>query len=261
MKRYLGYLFTGHGFALKSLAVYKVDFGISVLAAALHDGATLLFLTAIFANLRELQGWTFSEMVFIWGFAVVMRNLPATVFDIYSYTPGSIRMGTMDRVFVRPQPMLLQLATEAGLNVFAIGRVLVGAAAMITVLPSLSLPWWAGLYFPVALGGGILLMLGLNLLSVCFSFWFVNAQVIMSAVTWSSQFGQYPMAIFAWPLQFLFTWIMPYALAGFFPAAFLLRGEEYLFWGLIQPVWGVVFLAAGLLTWKVGLTKYQSTGS
>ncbi|MEZ4677057.1 MAG: ABC-2 family transporter protein [Caldilineaceae bacterium] len=62
--------------------------------------------------------------------------------------------------------------------------------------------------------------------------------------------------LFAWPLQFLLTWIFPVAMMGFFPAAFLLRGDEYRF-AVLLTSWAFL-LAVALSVW---LRHYRSCGS
>lgn len=71
---------------------------------------------------------------------------------------------------------------------------------------------------------GVLIFFSVQLLMVCLSFWFINTVSLMQTMSWMCPFGQYPVTIFAPPLQFLFSWVLPDALTGFYPAAFVLRG-------------------------------------
>ncbi len=48
---------------------------------------------------------------------------------------------------------------------------------------------------------------------------------------------------------------------GFYPAAFLLRGDAYRLYGLLAPLMGLVLLGLALFVWRVALGHYQSTGS
>jgi ABC-2 type transport system permease protein len=59
----------------------------------------------------------------------------------------------------------------------------------------------------------------------------------------------------------MLTWIFPFALIGFYPTAFLLRGEAYRLYGLLALAIGWVFLGLALLFWRVAIRHYQSTGS
>jgi ABC-2 type transport system permease protein len=248
---------------LKAWSQYRADFAITFVASILHDGSTLVFLAVIFANIPQLAGWSFHEMLLIWGLAVTARNLANSFFDVPHRVYGYIRRGDMDRLLVRPVSPLFQIAGESGITLTALGRVLVGVAAILIALAALQdqVPWWAALYLPLTILSGTLIMFSMQLLLSCLSFWFINTVSVLQTTTWMYQFGQYPVSIFALPLQFLFTWVLPYAMMGFYPAAFLLRGAEYRMYGLLAPLMGFGFFGVSQLVWRVAIRRYQSTGS
>jgi ABC-2 type transport system permease protein len=263
MAHYLDLYLTYVRFAFKSVAQYRADFAIAFVASILHDGSTLVFLAVVFANIPKLAGWSFDEMLLIWGLAVTARNLANTFFDIPHRIYGYVRRGDMDRLLVRPLSPLLQIAGESGITLMALGRALIGIVAILTALAALrtGVPWWAALYLPLVVISSTLLFFSVQLLLSCLSFWFINTVSVLQTVTWMNQFGQYPVTIFALPLQFLFTWVLPYAMLGFYPTAFMLRGGEYRLYGLLAPLMGFCFFGASLLVWRVAIRRYQSTGS
>ncbi len=261
MRGDIRYLMTCHMLKLKAIGSYKLDVTIGIVAAFLHDAATLLFLSVIFTNIRQLQGWSFHEMIFIWGFAVVTRNIGYTVFDIIAYAYLFIGRGEMDRALVRPRPILLQIAGMGGFNTFSIGRTIIGIAAIVISLQGIHLQWWAFAYLPAAVVCAAMLQFGLVLIIVCISFVTVQTMSLYGAIAWLSQFGQYPVDIFSPVLQFIFIWVIPYAMMGFIPAAFLLRGSQYMLLGLLQPAVGIAFFSLSMLTWRAALKRYSSTGS
>jgi len=246
---------------LKAWSQYQADFAISFVSSSLHDGATLIFLTGVFANIHQLEGWSFEELLLIWGLAVITTNLANGLFDVPHRIHGYIRHGALDRLLVRPPALLFQIAGESGFTLPALGRVVIGMAAILTVLPELQLPWWGMLYLPLAIVGGVLTMFSVQLLVACLNFWFISAQSLLTTVTWMNRYGQYPVSIFALPFRLLLTWVLPYAMMGFYPAAFLLRRGAYRLYGLLAPLTGLVFFGMALLTWRVALRRYQSTGS
>ena len=261
MVYYLDLYLTYFRLVLKAWSQYRADFAISLVTSMLHDGSTLLFLSVIFANIHQLEGWSFSEMLLIWGLAVITRNLANGLLDVPHRIHSYIWRGDLDRLLVRPPAPLFQIAGENGITLPALGRVLVGVAAILTVLPELQLPWWGVLYLPLVIVSGTLIMFSLQLLLACLSFWFTNVNSLLSTVTWMNQFGQYPVTIFDLPLRLLFTWVLPYAMMGFYPAAFLLRGNEYRLYGLLAPLIGFIFLGLSLSFWRWAIRHYQSTGS
>ena len=123
------------------------------------------------------------------------------------------------------------------------------------------LPWWTVFYLPLTVISGMLIMFSVQLLLACLTFWFVNTFSLMQTIAWMNQFGQYPVTILALPLRFLLTWVLPYAMMGFYPAAFLLRGGEYRLYGLLAPPMGLLLFGLSLLVWRASVRRYQSTGS
>ena len=250
-------------FTWKSRAQYRVGFAVTLVCSIIGTGAQLAFLTLIFANVRQLEGWSFDETLLIWGLMVTATNLANSLLDVPHRIHFYVRSGGMDRLLVRPLALLFQIAGENGITLQALSRVLIGVAAILTALVTLHdrLPWWTALYLPLTLVSGMFIMFSVQLLLACLTFWFVNTFSLMQTVTWMNQFGQYPVTILALPLRFLFTWVIPYAMMGFYPAAFLLRGDEYRLYGLLAPLMGFVLLGLALLVWRWAIRHYQSTGS
>ena len=54
---------------------YKVDFVVGVLGVFLTQGLNLLFLNVIFQHIPSLEGWTFQEIAFIYGFSLIPKGL------------------------------------------------------------------------------------------------------------------------------------------------------------------------------------------
>ena len=60
---------------LKRLMEYKVDFVVGVLGVFLTQGLNLLFLNVLFQHIPSLEGWTFQEIAFIYGFSLIPKGL------------------------------------------------------------------------------------------------------------------------------------------------------------------------------------------
>ncbi len=248
---------------LKSMSQYRSDFLIMATSALIHDGATLLFIDVIFNNVRDIQGWSFYEVVFIYGLMITTRSVWNSFLDVPHRIHWYVRQGSLDGLLVRPPSVLFQIATQSGYNPSAFGRIVVGVVAILIALRGLDVTvasWWA-IYVPLVVISGALLMFGAYMMLACLSFWFTNVHSLLATVAWCAQLGQFPATIYALPIRFVLTWVLPFAMLGFYPAAFLLRGNEYRVYGLVAPLMGVVFLGLGLLTWRYAIRHYQSTGS
>jgi len=123
--------------------------------------------------------------------------------------------------------VLFQLAGASGLNPTSSGRVVISIVVIVIAVREhgATVAWWWALYLPAVVISGVMLTLELYLLLECRGFWFTNVQSLLTNVHLISQLGQLPVTIFGPVLQFGLTWIFPFAMIGFYPVAFLLRGE------------------------------------
>lgn len=248
---------------IKALAQYRADLAIMIGAAALHEGSLLLFIGVIFSNIQQLQGWSFAEVLMIYGLMTTTNSLWNVLLDVPHRISGYIQRGNLDYLLVRPASVLFQIAGESGMNPSASGRAAIGIAVILIAVRQEGVigAWWWALYLPAVVVSGVLLLFSLYLLMACLSFWFTSANSLLTTVAWTAQFGRFPITIFSPALQFLCTWIFPMAMIGFYPMAFLLRGEAYRVYGLLALAMGWLFLGLAVAFWRIAIRHYQSTGS
>jgi ABC-2 type transport system permease protein len=108
---------------------------------------------------------------------------------------------------------------------------------------------------------------GINLAIATSSFWFIRNDtlrwVIMSL---EQEFSRYPISIYQRGVRVILAFVLPFAFMNYFPATFLLHKHEdglHLnpIVGLFTPVVGACVLAAAYAFWRIGLNRYQGTGS
>src|SRR5439155_5867823 len=129
---------------VKTLAQYRADVAIMIGAAAVQEGATLLFIGIIFSNIQQLQGWTFAEVLMTWGLMTITSGLWNVTLDVPHRIHWYIRLGDLDYLLVRPTGILFQIAGTSGLNPTSIGRVVVGIAALVIAVreQGIAIEWW-----------------------------------------------------------------------------------------------------------------------
>lgn len=66
---------------LKQIMEYKVDFVVGVLGVFLTQGLNLLFLSVLFQHIPSLEGWTFEQIAFIYGFSLIPKGIDHLFFD------------------------------------------------------------------------------------------------------------------------------------------------------------------------------------
>src|ERR1700720_4325375 len=98
----------------KARLEYRLDFFSSVFASFLGTAAAFGFLLIVFSRVPAVKGWTFEEMVFLYGFSLV----PLGIFNVFSwnlyqFADRYLIEGRFDRVLLRPVASIFQVLFES----------------------------------------------------------------------------------------------------------------------------------------------------
>lgn len=76
----------------------------------------------------------------------------------------------------------------------------------------------------------------------------------------TNDFAKYPVKIYNIFVKTAITYILPFALTAYYPAIYLLRGENL--WSLpVTVLVSLVLFGISQLIWHKGLRAYESAGS
>lgn len=263
MRRHLTLLRAYFAQYVKVRVAYRGDFLIglatSIVATALGFG----FLLILFTKIPRLAGWTFPEALFLYGFGLIPFGLFNVLsLNIYEFGNTYIIEGKFDRVLLRPISSLFQVLFEA-FRIESLHEVITGTLAVWWASRRLGIHWtYPGLALLVlfALCGAVIYVSVFALLS-CVSFWYEDRIGVHPPVYNLIAFGRYPLNIYSQLIQFLLSWIIPFAFASFYPSARLLGRPEMRNLPLLAPVVAAACFSLLLYTWNRGLRQYSSTGS
>src|SRR5438445_7866946 len=98
----------------KARLEYRADFFSSVLASFLGTLAAFGFLLIVFSRVPAVKGWSFPEMVFLYGFSLIRLGI-FNVFswNLYLFADRYLIEGRFDRVLLRPVSSIFQVLFEA----------------------------------------------------------------------------------------------------------------------------------------------------
>lgn len=242
---------------------YKFDFILGNIAAILGQVVGIAFVWVIFQRIGDLNGWSLSQIMLIYGLAALPHSLTALFFNGPWSLNHYIQMGEFDRFLIRPaNSLFLLLSDEAGIH--SLGNFASGAIIIILASQELHLTWTPArlAFLLLVVLCGTLLCISINLITATLSFWFTGSG---SSITFLVQrlrdFSRYPLDIYALPIQLLLTWLIPFAFTSFFPAAFLLGREEYNGFVYLIPLVSTGFFGLAYGFWQLGLGRYESTGN
>ena len=134
--RHLEIFFAYLGQLLKARMEYRFDFLVDVTTTLLRQGVDLAFLAVLFTKIPRLAGWSFHEVVFIYGFFTLVFSLYNASFLslVAVLAPRFILQAELDRVLTRPLGSLYQVFLETlrplDLNGAVLGAVLMMYAAL-----------------------------------------------------------------------------------------------------------------------------------
>jgi len=241
---------------------YRGDFALHALGDLLVAGIAIVFLVSLFSHIPHIRGWSFPEILFLWGMGEVSTGLFFVLFQgLWALNQQYLLRGEMDRVLLRPLDPYGQIMVDH-LNLEDLPIVLLGLAMIgwaLPGLPAFSLAQW--LLLPLFLLCGVLVLAGTLTLFSCLGFLIHHRGTAIGVVYQASAFNRYPLDIFPRPLQRLLTFVLPFAFIAFFPASWYLGRTEWLLGAAVQPLVGVGLFVGARWLWGRALRRYRSPGS
>jgi ABC-2 type transport system permease protein len=248
---------------LKMRLAYRVDFLIDMGANLFAMIVQLSILTAIFARIQSLRGWSFEQVLFIYGFSLLPLGLFNIVsINLYSFSEKYIAEGNFDRVLLRPVNPLAQILFES-FNISGLNEIVLGSGIMIYASVRLQIDF--GLLDIVALivlaVMASLIYTGVFLGLTSVSFWFEDRMGLAPPVYNIIRFSRYPVDIFSAAVRFFLTFVMPFAWVAFYPSTYFIGTGPFRRFSLLTPLVGVLVFWIAYTVWSRGVRRYASTGS
>lgn len=246
---------------------YRVSFLFQALGQFVITGIEFLGMWALFARFGRLDDWTLPEVALFYGVVNVCQAIADAMSTGFDKFELYVKNGDFDRVLLRPRGTVLQLAgVELALR--RVGRLGQGGIILLWAASSLDVSWTAAnvslLAFSIA--GGACLFFGIFVFQATICFWTIEGLEMVNILNYGGvESAQYPLSIYgAWFRRF-FTFVVPLACVCYFPMIAILGRMDALgsplWFQCVSPIAGVLFLLAMLRLWRVGVSRYTSTGS
>lgn len=242
---------------------YKADFFIAFFSSMAATVLGFGFILVLFSKIPKLQGWSFYEIFFLYGFSLIPLGLFNVIsWNLYEFGDLYIIQGRFDRLLLRPAHTLFQVIFEK-FRLESLQEVITGTVVIILSAKRLHLAW--GLtdtfWFLLMAFCGAVIYLAVFLILTAVSFWFEDRVGIVPPVFNMLTFGRYPLTIYNVFLQFLLSWIIPFAFASFYPTAHFLGRRAFAAYFYLVPVVAAAFFGLAVFVWNKGVENYSSTGS
>jgi ABC-2 type transport system permease protein len=262
MSRYLSLYLLFLSQRLKALLEYRANFIIGAASTIFLQASSILAIWVVMQKVPTLNGWTYDEILLVYGFITLAKSINHMFADnLWTLGRTYIRSGGFDRFLVRPIDPLFHLLADRFCQ-DGVGNFLVGVALVIKASISLHIHWsFLNLLMLLTnvISGG-LIFIALNLITCTAAFWIVDSVPVTRLVFDNHLFAQYPLTIYPKAINILLTWIIPYGLASFYPASYILgRDLGWVAW--LAPFVAALLLFLGYRFWQFGLRHYNSTGT
>lgn len=249
--------------AVKVWMEYRADFFIGALSTFTIQGASILFIAIVFRQIHQLNGWSFSQMLFIFGIANTGRSIHLLFFDnLWTLGWQYIKTGEFDRILIRPiNPLFHVIADRVQQD--GVGQFLLGLVILVESIRPANIHWTLLnlVMFGVMIVSSGFIFSAVNLFLATLSFWMVDSLPIMSAVFGLSDFARYPLSIYNKVIRIILTWIIPYAFTAFYPATYFFNDDGYRFVAALTPVVATLCCTIAYFFWTRGVRAYSSTGT
>ena len=247
----------------KILMQSKANFFIGVVCFIFSQISGILFLVLVFNQIPNLNGWSFYQILFIYGFAQIPRGIDHLLADqLWYFSRDTIVKGEFDRYLLRPLNPLFQLFAEK-LQLDAVGELIIGVVITTYSLSHLDIKITLinVLLFILVVLAGAIIYTSIKLFFASLSFWIKQSFPVLNIVYMFSDFTKYPTTIYGKGIRVILSFIIPFAFTAFIPASYFLNKGD-----IITAIVGtcIVAIVAFILSysvWIIGMRAYESSGN
>ena len=250
---------------LRERMQYRANFVITALLRAIMAIADFLIIAVILLRFRVIDGWDMYEVALLYGLVSIGNALYHVVGRELEQIEQYLVSGDFDALLVRPWPTLFTLLArrlELGRLGNGVQGIAVAAVGAVELARRGTLGGWEFAYLPlIPLTSGAII-LAVALATAAAGFWLIRTDELQVFTTYAPlTAAYYPLSIYpGWLRNMLYT-LIPMAFANYLPVRYLL-GKGGSPWVLLaSPAVGVLALMLAYRLWRIGETRYQSTGS
>lgn len=247
---------------IKSKMSYRADFIISMFGMVTTTIAGALSCWLIFQNFTSINGWTYEEMIFFYGFSLLAATPAQCLFDNNWNLRIVVYNGDFIKYCFRPINLFFYYMSEV-FDIKGLGQLGFGLFAVIYAWIKLQLPchFYTVLLFLVFVLAASLFEIAFLNASAAVCFWVMNSFYALQLSSQLRDYAKYPITIFKPVLRALFTFVIPIAFMAYYPSQIFLRPDNVPVLVWFTPVLGIFFFYLSYRIWMKGAMAYNGTGN
>ncbi|GIP33819.1 ABC transporter permease [Paenibacillus sp. J2TS4] len=250
--------------SIRSRMQYKFNFIFSSVMAAFINIVEFLLIAILLSKFGHIKGWSLYEVGYLYSVLILSRSIYRSLASDVHHIERYLVNGELDQLLIRPIPILLALMTQN--FTILLGEFLQGSIILIICIQGLMASGQMTLTaIPltiVIIVSGAVVLFTIGLVSATSGFWITRVRDLQNITEDATHTAaRYPLLLYPKWLQLLLVSILPVGLVNYVPALYILRGQFGPWLLILTTSLAALFLWLGLRLWRVGLSKYQSTGS
>lgn len=264
---YLGLYWTFIKISLKTMVEYRTETIIMGLAQIAGYFADFLVIAVMVSKFQTMGGWNAYEIMLLYAFNLLAYAVASLfLYRTCNNLAGQIRTGELDAILTKPTNPLMYLCTSGFVTGYW-AHILLSLVLMCFCFLKLGVAFTFSkiLLLILSIIGGALIQGAIILITTVPAFWTVKGDAIREIPWVARDFIQYPITIYHKAIQFLLTFVVPYAFISFFPLQYFLGKNDFSFFHpafqFLTPIVGIVLFFLAYRFWLYGLKHYNSSGS
>jgi ABC-2 type transport system permease protein len=183
---------------LKSRMQYRFDFFVSLVSMILGNVVSIVSLWIVMSNIPILSGWSFDQLLFIYGFSLIVQSPFQICFDHIWQLHTHIIQGTFIKYYFKPLQTLFYYLTET-IDLKGFGQLAIGISAFCIASKRIGLVWtpFKIIGFPLVAFGGSLVVTSIMLIAASSCFWIKDSTSVLSFIYNLSDNTRYPLDIYS----------------------------------------------------------------
>ncbi len=248
--------------SIKSKMHYRADFYISTIGMLATNLAGFLSFWIIFQSFKTINGWTYDEMLFLYGFSLLALTPSQVFFDNNWSLRFYIYSGDFVKYCFRPVNLFFYYISEE-IDLKGVGQFAFGAGTLLYAWNRIGLPVTIAsvAFLLLMLFSASLIMIAMMTASSGMGFRLMNSGMMMIFLFRFKDYAKYPMSIFRTGFQIVFTFLIPIGFIAYYPSLFFLRPDKIPLYSYLTPAFALFLFWAAYTFWMRGARKYSGTGS
>lgn len=245
---------------------YRANFVIDLVSSAVVGLVELAEVWVLFHNVPVIGGLAFPAILLVFGITETGFSLAQLVVGHVDRMPTFLRAGTLDVLYLRPQPVLLQVVTS-DIQLRRLARASVGVVALVVALRTNDIDWGPAkvALLAVTLVSAFVVHTAMVVAAGGVQFFLLNGAEATNAAVYGGRYAAtQPASVWPSPLVVVFGYLFPMAMTGYVPVLALLDLPgpallpTWLAW--CTPAFALTTCALAALAWRLGLRHYQGGG-